>query len=92
MACAQPLSCVQLFATPLTTVHQAPLSMGFPRKEYWSELPLPPPGHLPNPGMEIASPAFPALQADSLPRKPGTVIDYFGIVPAYCQKLSINET
>ena len=38
MACAQPLSCVQLFATPLTTVHQAPLSMGFPRQEYWEIL------------------------------------------------------
>ena len=38
------LYCVQLFATPWTAAHQAPLSMGFPRQEYWSGLPLPPPG------------------------------------------------
>ena len=45
---------------------QAPLSMGFPRQEYWSGLPFPPLGNLPDPGIE---PAFPALQADSLPGK-----------------------
>ena len=43
---------------------QAPLSMGFPRQEYWSGSPLPPPGHLPDPGIK---PASPALQVDSLP-------------------------
>ena len=59
---AQLLSHVRLFATPWTT-GQPPLSMGFPRKEYWSELPFPSPGKLPDPGIE---PAFPALQADSL--------------------------
>ena len=42
-------------------VHQAPLSMGLYRQEYWSGLPFPPPGDLPNPGMETASPAPPAL-------------------------------
>ena len=41
---AQLLSCVQLFATPRSIAHQAPLSMGFPRQEYWSEVLLPPPG------------------------------------------------
>ena len=51
------------FATPWTLAHQAPLSMGFPRKEYWSELPLPSPGDLPDPGVEPKSPAL----ADSLP-------------------------
>ena len=44
--------------------HQAPLSMGLPRQEYWSGLPCPSPGDLPNPGIE---PESPALQGDSLP-------------------------
>ena len=43
---------VQLFATPWTVVHQAPLFMGFSRQEYWSGLPCPPPGDLPDPGIE----------------------------------------
>ena len=43
---------------------QAPLSMGFPRQEYWSGLPFPSPGDLPDPGIE---PRSPALQADSFP-------------------------
>ena len=46
---------VQLFATPWTVAHQAPLSMGFSRQEYWSGLPYPPPGDLPNPGIEPVS-------------------------------------
>ena len=49
------ISRVQLFAIPLTVVHQAPLSMGFPRQEYWSRLPFPPLGDLFNPGIEPAS-------------------------------------
>ena len=49
---------VQLFATLWTVAHQAPLSMGFSRKEYWSELPFPPPGDLPDPGIEPTSPAL----------------------------------
>ena len=47
--------------------HQAPLSMGFPRQEYWSGLPFPSPGVLPDPGIE---PRSPTLQADFLPSKP----------------------
>ena len=47
--------------------HQGPLSMGFFRQEYWSGLPSPPPGDLPNPGIE---PRFPAMKADSLPSEP----------------------
>ena len=58
------LSCVRLFVTPWTVFHQAPLSMGFPRQEYWRRLPFPSPGDLPDPGIETTSPA---LQADSLP-------------------------
>ena len=58
------LSCVRLFATLWTIGHQAPLSMGFSRQEYWSRLPFPSPGDLPNSGTE---PMSPALQAGSLP-------------------------
>ena len=57
------LSRVQLFATSWTIAHQAPLSMGFFRQEYWSGLPFPSPGDLPDPGIE---PRSPALQADAL--------------------------
>ena len=46
-----------------TVAHQTPLSMGFPRQEYWSGLPVPSSGDLPNPGIELGSPA---LQADDL--------------------------
>ena len=59
---------VQLFATPWTVAHQAPLSIRFSRQEYWSGLPCPPPGDLPNPGFKPTSPMAPTLQADSLPR------------------------
>ena len=54
---------VRLFATPGTVARQAPLSMGFSRQEYWSGLPFPPPGDLPNPGIKPGSSEF---QADSL--------------------------
>ena len=53
--------------TPKTVACQAPLSMGFSRQGYWSGLPCPPPGDLPNPGIE---PRCPSLQADSLPSEP----------------------
>ena len=56
-------SCSTL-VTPWAVAHQAPLSMGFSRQEYWSGLPFPSPGDLPNPGIK---PEFPELQADSLP-------------------------
>ena len=55
------LSGVWIFVTPWTVAHQAPLSMGFSRQEYWSGLPFPPPGHLPNPGIEPMSLMSPAL-------------------------------
>ena len=55
------LSRVQLFATPWTLAHQAPLSMEFPRQEYWSGLPLPSPGDLSHPGIEPVSLPFPEL-------------------------------
>ena len=52
------LSCVQLFATPWTVAHQALLSMGFPRQEYWSGLPFPSSRDLPDPGIEPTSAAL----------------------------------
>ena len=55
---------VWLFATPSTATCQAPLFMEFFRQEYWSELPCPPPGDLPNVGTKLASLASPALQGD----------------------------
>ena len=54
-------SLVQLFATPSSVAHQAPLSMAFSRPEYWSGLPFTPPEELPNPGIETASLRSPAL-------------------------------
>ena len=53
--------------TSWTVVHQASLSMGFSKQEYWSGLPFPSPGDLPDPGIK---PAFPALQSNSLPTEP----------------------
>ena len=61
------LSRVRLFATPWTVAYQAPLSMGFSRQEYWSGLPFPSPGDLPDPGIE---PRSPALEADALTSEP----------------------
>ena len=65
------LSRVRLFAIPWTVAYQAPPSKGFSRQEYWSGLPFPSPGDLPDPGIE---PGSPALQSEALtsetPRKP----------------------
>ena len=55
---------VNSFVIPCTVALHAPLSMGFPKQEYWSGLPYPSPEDLPNPGIK---PAFPAWQADFLP-------------------------
>ena len=57
---------VQLFGTSWTVAHQAPLSMGFSRQEYWSGLPCPPPGDIPDLEIEPAPLVSPTLQADSL--------------------------
>ena len=61
------LSRVWLFETPCTVAYQAPQSTEFSKQEYWSGLPFPSPGDLPNPGIE---PRSPALQADALPSEP----------------------
>ena len=61
------LSCVQLFATPWTVALQSPPSMEFSRQEYWSGLPFPSPGDLPDPGIK---PGSSTLQTDALPSEP----------------------
>ena len=61
------LSRVRLSAIPRTVAYQAPPSMEFSRQEYWSGLPFPSPGDLPDPGIE---PRYPALRADPLPSEP----------------------
>ena len=62
------LSGIQLFVTPWTVAHQAPLSIGFSRQEYWSGLPCPPPGDPPNPGIKPG--CFLHWQVSSLPPAP----------------------
>ena len=65
------LSHVQLFPTPWTVAHQAPLSMGIPRQEYWSGLPFSSREDLPAPGIELVSPALAgSLFTAKLPGKP----------------------
>ena len=78
-------SLVQFFATLWTIVCQAPLSMGFSRQEYWSGLPCPLPGDLPDPRIKPASPASLALQVDSLPQSHGGNLD-----PATCKTKSTS--
>ena len=76
------------FATSWTVACQVPLSMGFPRQEYWSRLPFSSPGDLPNPGIR---PQSPELQADSLPSEPpGESLFYFILaVPCGLWDLSV---
>ena len=79
------LSHIQLFVTPWTVAYQAPLSMGLSRQEYWSGLPFPSPGNLPNPGIE---PRSPALRADALlsepPGKPKTSLNSLKLKTIVC--------
>ena len=81
------LSHVRLFVTPRTVAHQAPLSMGFSRPEYWSGLPCPPPGDLPTPGIK---PRSPTLQAGPLPFEPPEISLKYLLIrlsqePRHCQ-------
>ena len=73
------LSRVRIFATPWTAAYQAPPSMGFSRQVYWSGLPFPSPGDLPNPGIE---PRSPTLQADALTSEPPgkPELTYFSLI------------
>ena len=84
------LSCVRLFVTPWTVAYQAPPSMGFSRQWYWSGLPFPSLGDLPNPEIK---PGSPALQTDPLPSEPsGSPIYYmlYKIIGAFLHKYLIQ--
>ena len=63
--CAKSLQSYPTLSDPMDCSPPGPLSMGFSREEYWSGLPFPSPGDLPNPGTEPESPKAPALQADA---------------------------
>ena len=79
---------VQLSVTPWTVAHQAPPSMGFSRQEYWSGLPFPSPGDLPDPGIESGSPA---LQADSLPTElQGKLREYVDVINTRSYTLDVS--
>ena len=79
------LSRVRLLATPWTAAYQAPPPMGFPRKEYWSGLPFPSPGDLPDSGIE---PRSPTLQADALTSEPPGMSEecVISLVLSHCSK------
>ena len=86
----QLLSHVQLFATPWTIAHQAPLSVGFLRHEYWSGLTLPPPGDLPDPGIERRSPALAGRFFPTEP--PGKPMFLYAFSKYYMSSLSSRMT
>ena len=73
-------------ATPGTVALKAPLSMEFSRKKYWSGLPFPPPGDLPDPRME---PTSPALQEDSFPSDPPVKIIYILLVLGFGSRIKL---
>ena len=81
------LSCVWLLATLWTVAHQAPLCMGFSRREYWSGLPCPPPGDLSNLGIKPTSVISPALALGLLPGAPPGKPKY---LYSHCQNQCIN--
>ena len=77
------LSCfshVQLFSTPWTVDRQDPLSIGFSRQEYCSGLTCPPPGDLPNPGIEPESPTSPTLAGGFFPTRATWEAQFFSVV------------
>ena len=84
---------LQIFTTPWTLACQAPLSMKFSKQEYWSGLPFPSPGNLPDPGIKSR---YPAMQADSLPSeppgKPRYTLQLSNSVPRYisCKEVAIR--
>ena len=73
---AQLLGGVRLFAAPWIVAHQAPQSMGFPRREHWIGLPFPFPGDLPNPRIKLASPASPSLTGRFFTTEPQTLSEW----------------
>ena len=92
--CAQLVPCVWLFATPWTVAHQTLLSMEFSRQEYWSGLPFPTPGDLPNPGKEPMSSVSPTLSGrfytTAPPRKP-VASSYLGYNDLLLCRLVVNH-
>ena len=78
------LSQVRLFAILWTVACQAPLSMEFSRQEYWSGLPFPTPGTLPDPGIKLKSPASPELQVDSFTAEPLGKFSNFSVYSLIC--------
>ena len=75
---------VRFFATPWTVARQAPLSMEFPRQEYWSGLPFPPPGDLSDPGIKPLSLASPALAGRFFTANATWKAPLIGVVTSYC--------
>ena len=85
--CLVTMLCQILLWPPWTMVSEAPLSMGFPRQEYWSGLPFPSPGDRPNPGTEPVSPAW---QVDSQPLSHlGTIMS---TMEKYIERLEVNRS
>ena len=82
------LSRVQLFSTPWTVAYQASASMGFSRQEYWSGLPFPSPGALPNPGIE---PWSPTLEADALTSEPPPYDPSIPLLGIYPEETKIEK-
>ena len=82
------LSLVQLLATPWTVAYKAPLSMGLSKQEYWSGLPFPSPGDLPNPGIK---PGSPALQTDALPSEPLHLLFTWGQTMLKVMKIMVTS-
>ena len=80
------LSCARLFVTPWTVAHQAPSSVGFSRQAYWSGLPFPSPGDLPDPGIE---PGSSALQADALTSEPADCVSWVPWLTLDLQKIGL---
>ena len=80
--------------TPWTVARQAPLSLGISRQEYWSGLPFPSPGDLPDPGIKLRSPI---LQVDSLPSEPAGIPRYLSAyilmeLTFICESKKIQES
>ena len=79
------------FVTPWTVAHQAPLSIGISRQEYWRGWPCPPPGDLLDPEIKPRSPVAPASQADSLPQVPPGQPQHVRALSISLQKLPLKE-
>ena len=86
------VSYVQLFTTPWIVAQQASVSMEFSRQKYWSRLPFPPPGHLPDSRIELTSPAFPLLAGRFFTTEPpGTLINEVWTLANNCAALTVTR-